>query len=513
MTAPLNIQPNPGAQGNGVASFDTAGNETIAGSLNLGGTLRMAAQSAAPIQTPGSLTLYTTDGNNLSGIGANGLPAGFAMNGATDWFNVKAYGAKGDGTTDDATAINAALTAAGVNGGVVYLPAGTYAIGAGLVVTSNVAMVGDGMDATIIKPKSGALYDAISTPIPAASGNPGFIQSYIGLSGFKLDCSNMTGTTNGIGNGIHFYGVRYSYIRDVWVNAAKNWSFLLDGDTTNFGYNIEVKSCIAINGAAGIMANGCEANFLVDSMFLQANATMASTQPSFASPDNVGYLVRFTSGYNLLQGCVIGSSGTYTSAAVQCENSGPTRIVGNRFDQCRSVAIRTTAGNNVIVGNQIGNPSSVDTAEGIRLGSQNNIVANNIFDNTNGAAHYTYCIREPSAQGNNTIVNNRVNPGTTGTILLNAASTGNHVSGNVGYNPVGSVTPPAVPATTVTATNNFGTDATVYVVGTTVTAITVSGVATGAAGTATGTAVRVPSGSTIALTYASGTPTWTWFLD
>lgn len=40
-------------------------------------------------------------------------------------FNVKSYGAKGDGTTDDTTAIHAARDAAGV-GGVVVFPQGTY---------------------------------------------------------------------------------------------------------------------------------------------------------------------------------------------------------------------------------------------------------------------------------------------------------------------------------------------------------------------------------------------------
>lgn len=43
-------------------------------------------------------------------------------------FNVKAFGAKGDGTTDDTAAVQAALDAANVAGGVVYFPQGGYVI-------------------------------------------------------------------------------------------------------------------------------------------------------------------------------------------------------------------------------------------------------------------------------------------------------------------------------------------------------------------------------------------------
>lgn len=66
---------------------------------------------------------------------------------------------------------------------------------------------------------------------------------------------------------------------------------------------------------------------------------------------------------------------------------------------------------------------------------------------------------------------------------------------------------PAVPASTVTAQNTTYIDADVYVTGGTVTAITIDGTDTGL----TSGLVKVPGGSTIAITY-SVAPTWTWFL-
>lgn len=58
-------------------------------------------------------------------------------------FNVKNYGAKGDGVTDDVAAILAAIAAA--KGATVYLPAGTYKLARTLVVPPHSHLLGDGM--------------------------------------------------------------------------------------------------------------------------------------------------------------------------------------------------------------------------------------------------------------------------------------------------------------------------------------------------------------------------------
>lgn len=78
--------------------------------------------------------------------------------------------------------------------------------------------------------------------------------------------------------------------------------------------------------------------------------------------------------------------------------------------------------------------------------------------------------------------------------------------------PVSSVTQPAVPASTVAATNTTGVACVVYVVGGTLTVISVGGVATGiTAAAAAGAAhtILVAPGQTIAITYTVA-PTWTW---
>jgi hypothetical protein len=76
-----------------------------------------------------------------------------ALANATDvFFNVKKYGATGDGITDDTTAIKAAVTAATVAlGGVIYFPSGTYIITDEIALTSSHRVMGDARASSIIK--------------------------------------------------------------------------------------------------------------------------------------------------------------------------------------------------------------------------------------------------------------------------------------------------------------------------------------------------------------------------
>ena len=62
------------------------------------------------------------------------------------WVDVRAYGAKGDGTTDDSDAVQSAATYAAANSGTLYFPAGTYngAYGNITIDGDNVTIVGMG---------------------------------------------------------------------------------------------------------------------------------------------------------------------------------------------------------------------------------------------------------------------------------------------------------------------------------------------------------------------------------
>ena len=106
--------------------------------------------------------------------------------------NVLDFGAKGDGTTNDTTAIQTALNA----GSTIYFPTGTYLISSPLTVNGKQTIFGDSKDLSIIKTNT-----AINPAIITSSG----VVGEVSLRDVQLwnnggtACINATDSTNGIG--------------------------------------------------------------------------------------------------------------------------------------------------------------------------------------------------------------------------------------------------------------------------------------------------------------------------
>lgn len=94
----------------------------------------------------GDITLAVAD---VPGAVSSAQAAAFALK---SWFNVRSYGATGDGTTDDHVAVQAALSAANAAspGACLYFPAGSYKGLTRLLPGVGVSIVGDGAAASVL---------------------------------------------------------------------------------------------------------------------------------------------------------------------------------------------------------------------------------------------------------------------------------------------------------------------------------------------------------------------------
>lgn len=114
---------------------------------------------------------------------------------ATDMLSVKDFGATGDGSTDDTTAIQAALDGAGKR--TVYFPAGTYNVTSTLTIDSatdtGLSLVGEGQS-TIIS------YTGTTSNIPVIKYEGGSNSAFLTIENFKIENTYRTGDTvlNGI---------------------------------------------------------------------------------------------------------------------------------------------------------------------------------------------------------------------------------------------------------------------------------------------------------------------------
>jgi hypothetical protein len=127
----------------------------------------------------------------------------------SDWYNVKVdYNAKGDGSTDDTTAISNAISAANTaGGGIVYFPPGTYITGQ-QTLYSNVYLVGAGVGASILKLKNSGNADLLKTyqfdSLTGTNSESG--PTHFGIFNLTLDGNKANNTS---GDALKIYGKSY----------------------------------------------------------------------------------------------------------------------------------------------------------------------------------------------------------------------------------------------------------------------------------------------------------------
>lgn len=220
------------------------------------------------------------------------------------WINVKMplYGAKGDNSTTDTAAIQAALTAAAVSGGRVYVPTGTYICGA-LTVGSNVEIVGDGPNLTVFKIKNGTNDSLFKVSA----------KSFVAFRNFKVSGNSANQTQ---GNGILVSGASTDVVcENVLVDDHYDWGF-------NFtqGTRIRCTGCGATNGRAGANANSVRAGFLFGTSGGTTAATDVEATNCYASSPNAfvdGFMCDYGSEHRLVS---CRTAVAYTGFKIRADN-------------------------------------------------------------------------------------------------------------------------------------------------------------------------------------------------
>jgi hypothetical protein len=220
----------------------------------------VTAGIAGALQASNNLSDLTSPAQARTNLGIGASAASGVSN-----FNVKDYGAVGNGVADDKTPIQNALAAAtAAGGGTVFFPHGTYLVNSGTgfsTSASGVTLQGEGSNATQIS--IGASYTG--TSLFTWTGN------YGGVRDMSIIGSNTTTTSNPASHGVTVSGGQtFKVINSTFLNingyairAIGTAATTLHGGQID---NVKIQSCA---GGVFILSDSTNtaANFMISNLF------------------------------------------------------------------------------------------------------------------------------------------------------------------------------------------------------------------------------------------------------
>jgi polygalacturonase len=240
--------------------------------------------------------LYTKTRRPSSGLF---LSAGLALL-ATFWsigpahaatFNVKNYGAKGDGTTDDSESIAKAIQAANGAANTVLFPTGFYLIGDLAPTLRPVSVTLKGEDNAVLNFSASAA------------------QIVMGASTVvdKLTIAN-TGSDKGsgiVGDGLQSYAISHSTFRGWKGNSVK---------LTNSIGTLQNNSFFVDSTSTGILLDGCDFTTIDDNKFTGSNSGISGVGVSFVAEKASNHLRATNNTFSVLRSGIKGSNGVSASS-------------------------------------------------------------------------------------------------------------------------------------------------------------------------------------------------------
>lgn len=183
------------------------------------------------------------------------LTAGAVETLRSHYFNVKDYGALGDGSTDDTSAINGAISAAtSAQGGTVYFPNGTYIVSATsgttcIAAATNVALLGQSREGAIIKLANGAATSAKPVTLNGVSD--------VTIRNLTLDGNKANLGADTSRSAIYVPSATRVYLADLTIHDHTGCAVNLSGNGTSGAQDVIVERCYAYsNGNCAAVIDG-----------------------------------------------------------------------------------------------------------------------------------------------------------------------------------------------------------------------------------------------------------------
>ncbi|KAK7191233.1 hypothetical protein DPSP01_008305 [Paraphaeosphaeria sporulosa] len=191
------------------------------------------AATSAPLEERQASSYWLENIQHQGRAAFNANPAGYKV-----FRNVKDYGAKGDGVTDDSAAINAAITdgnrcapwvceSSTDTPAIVYFPSGTYVIGKPIIMYYMTQLHGNPNSRPVLKasPNLQALALIDASPYQDGTGKPGWTSTNVfarQIRNFVIDLTPIPATSGA--QGIHWPASQATSIQNVKIqmNVAAN---------------------------------------------------------------------------------------------------------------------------------------------------------------------------------------------------------------------------------------------------------------------------------------------------
>lgn len=298
-----------------------------------------SSDGSLKIRTDGTLSAYYQKPS--TGIPQSDLASSVQtiLNNASPTINAKAYGATGDGTTDDTSALQAAIDAVPSTGGTVLLPAGNYLISSALTIdkdgtvltgvgsASVIRINGSNLDIDVIKIGNGSTtraHCAVRDLRITANGQKTAGRGIFLNKCFKIWLQNLLIEKQ-------YRSLQFTNTTEVWLDSSdvrdtKEHGLFIDNDLMS-GFDWYVTNCVfdnpdVTNTGSGIYWNGGE-TLVVNGVDLLRFNTGFYVNPAAGRESRFGFL------NNMIMD-------TCSDNNVHISNTGSGNSVGLTFTNCWS---------------------------------------------------------------------------------------------------------------------------------------------------------------------------------